>query len=65
MTKTQTVERLDLGLSTDEIEDIRFCLGLVALQNEDKMCGDLPEIRMRSLAEQAERFRALARKISG
>lgn len=54
----------NMKLTSDEIEDIRFCLAQVAQADEDKVVGDLPETRTRALVEQAERFRALARKLT-
>jgi hypothetical protein len=56
-------------LTMDEIEDIRFALGRLAELNEEKAdnmdrivgYGTAPA---KALAEQAERFRALARKVS-
>lgn len=57
-------------LTDDEREDIRFALGKLADQNEARAdavrgaCSVDIEVCRRPYLEQAERFRALARKVS-
>jgi len=53
-----------LTLTTDEIEDIRFCLELVAQIDKGKAISDISEPWLRALDEQADRRRTLARKIT-
>lgn len=58
-----------LTLTDDEAEDVRFCLARVADQNEERATKetrpDLPSDPFpRVLMEQAERLRALARKVT-
>ena len=54
-----------LNLTDDEREDIRFALARVAQLNREKAetVSDLPALA-RSLTEPADRFEALARKVS-
>jgi hypothetical protein len=59
------MDKTTITLSSDEIEDIRFCLARVAQENEDTAAGDnIPAIRLRVLTEQADRFRRLAVKVT-
>lgn len=64
MTTTTKPETGTVNLSTQDIEDARYALGVLANEDESKASACEPGSPMRArLLAQSERFRALARRL--